>query len=466
MKKILSFILIFSLILGTTSLAGCNTRGITFPAVIRYTDGDHFIVEGLPENDINHTWAFQFSLDENISIIENGEKISATDLAAGDVIEITYAGFVLEISPAIIQGILKIERVSVYDENDEYYAAKMEAYVTEKTDAAILISDPWGFVGLVGTYELSTDDVENAAYIGAHDRIRISYTGKVTYPEGDKNGSFEHITSVEILEKAGEGTVYALSDGELHLGHATLSLAEITPIYHQGKRISISDIHLGDRVRFWYDGSILETYPASYTGITRIELLEAQITPQTGDFLAYIEEIDGMKITVRGDTENEDEYFHGRFTFTLTEDAPLHDAFYPKKLEFPLGVGDRIRIAWSGTIADLTPAIIDNVIFIQRLHAENPPSLGLHLVAGIITEIGEDTMTLRKDTHPPVEEYYEILLMDETKYLTDGTTEIQKSDLAVGDRVLVRYTAPVCNDPLSYLVATENVEKLPEVYVD
>ena len=56
--------------------------------------------------------------------------------------------------------------------------------------------------------------------------------------------------------------------------------------------------------------------------------------------------------------------------------------------------------------------------------------------------------------------------MDETKYLTDGTTEIQKSDLAVGDRVLVRYTAPVCNDPLSYLVATENVEKLPEVYVD
>ena len=90
MKKILSFILIFSLVLGITSLVGCNTRGITFPAVIRYTDGDHFIVEGLPENDINHTWAFQFSLDENISIIENGEKISATDLAVGDVIEITY----------------------------------------------------------------------------------------------------------------------------------------------------------------------------------------------------------------------------------------------------------------------------------------------------------------------------------------------------------------------------------------
>lgn len=466
MKKILSLILILALALTISSLVGCKTLGVTFPAVIRYAGGNHFIVEGLPENDINHMWAFQFSIDDTVPVKENGKKISAADLVAGDVIEITYTGSVLEISPAIIENIIAIERVSCYDKNDEFYPAVMEAYVTEKTDAAILISDPWGFVGLVGTYELPTDEVENALHIGAHDRIRISYTGKVTYPEGDKNGRFEHITSVEILEQAGEGIVYAVSEDGLHLGHATLSFSEDTPIYHDGKRISIADIHLGDRVRFWYDGSILETYPASYTGITRIELLEAQITPQTGDFLAYIEEIDGMKITVRGDTENEDEYFHGRFTFTLTEDTPLHDAFYPKKLEFPLGVGDRIRIVWSGTIADLTPAIIDNVIFIQRLHAENPPSLGMHIVTGIITEIGEDTMTLRKDTHPPVEEYYEIPLMDETKYLTDGTTEIQKSNLAVGDRVLVRYTAPVCDDPLSYLMITEIVEKLPEVYVD
>lgn len=466
MKKILSFILMLSLVLSISSLAGCKTRGITFPAVIRAADGSHFIVEGLPENDVNHMWAFQFSIDDTVPVKENGKRISAADLVAGDVIEITYTGSVLEISPAIIEDIIAIERVSCYNKNDEFYPAVMEAYVTEKTDAAILISDPWGFVGLVGTYELPTDEVENALHIGAHDRIRISYTGKVTCPEGDKNGRFEHITSVEILEQAGEGIVYAVSEDGLHLGHATLSFSEDTPIYHKGKRISISDIHLGDRIRFWYDGSILETYPASYTGITRIELLEAQITPQTGDFLAYIEEIDGMKITVRGDTANEDEYFHGRFTFSLGEDTPLHDAFYPQKLEFPLGMDDRIRIAWSGTIADLDPAIIDNVIFIQRLHAENPPPLGSHIVTGIITEIGEDTMTLRKDTHPPAEEYYEIPLMDETKYLTDGTAEIQKSDLAVGDRVLVRYTAPVCDDPLSYLMITEIVEKLPEVYVD
>lgn len=465
MKKILSFILILSLALTALTLAGCKTRGVTFPAVIRSADGSHFIVEGLSENDVNHTWAFQFSLDENISVTENGEKISAADLAAGDVIEITYTGSVLEISPTIIEDIIAIERVSVYDENDEYYAAKMEAYVTEKTDAAILISDPWGFVGLVGTYELSTDDVENAASIGAHDRIRISYTGKVTYPEGDKNGSFEHITSVEILEKAGEGTVYAVSDGELHLGHATLSLAEITPIYHQGKRITIFDIHLGDRIRFWYDGPIFETYPAGYTGITRIELLEEEITPNTNDFLAVIESIEGNKIVVKGTENNEDVYFHGRFTFTVTEDTAILDSLF-QKLEFPLGVGDTLHIALSGTIADLDPAIIDNVIFIQRLHAENPPSLGSHLVAGIITEIEEDTMTLRKDIHPPVEEYFEIPLMDETKYFADGITEIQKSDLAVGDHVLVRYTAPVCDDPLSYLMITEIVEKLPEIYVD
>ena len=369
MKKILSFILILSLIFGITSFVGCNTRGITFPAVIRYTDGNHFIVEGLPENDINHTWAFQFSLNENIPIKENGEKISAADLAVGDVIEVTYAGAVLEISPAIIQGILKIERVSDYDKTNEFYAATVVANVIEKTDSAILISDIEGFYfTLTGTYELPIDEVKNAFAIGVGDRIRISYMGEITPAKGDKNGSFEKISDVEILEVASEGIVFTVSNGYLHLGHAILSFPEDTPIYHDGKRISISDIHLGDRIRFWYDGTVINTYPASYAGITRIELLEEEITPKTGDFLAYIEEIDGMKITVRGDTANEDEYFHGRFTFTLTEDMPLYDEHHSQKSINSLAVGDHIRIVCSGTIADLDPAIIDHVIFIQQIY--------------------------------------------------------------------------------------------------
>ena len=212
MKKILSLILILALALTISSLVGCKTLGVTFPAVIRYAGGNHFIVEGLPENDINHMWAFQFSIDDTVPVKENGKKISATDLVAGDVIEITYTGSVLEISPAIIQNIIAIERVSTHDENALRYPAVMEAYVAEKTDAAILISETESlYVSFSGTYELPIDAVENASAISAHDRIRISYAGKVTHPKGDENGSFEHITSVEILEKAANGEVDPLS---------------------------------------------------------------------------------------------------------------------------------------------------------------------------------------------------------------------------------------------------------------
>ena len=50
------------------------------------------------------------------------------------------------------------------------------------------------------------------------------------------------------------------------------------------------------------------------------------------------------------------------------EDMPLYDEHHSQKSINSLAVGDHIRIVYSGTIADLDPAIIDHVIFIQQIY--------------------------------------------------------------------------------------------------
>ena len=123
MKKLLSVILMLSILILLLAASGCrdvyyfeSSITKTFPAIIRSISGNHIIVEGLPENDVNHTWQFQFSIDENVKVLENGKKISAELLEVGDMIEITYTGSVLEISPAIIQNVLRIERTATCEE--------------------------------------------------------------------------------------------------------------------------------------------------------------------------------------------------------------------------------------------------------------------------------------------------------------------------------------------------------------
>lgn len=456
MKKILSFLLIFTLLFTLTALVGCGSASTTFPAVIRYVGGDHFIVEGLPENDVNHTWAFQFSIDESVPIKEKRKTIDADDLEVGDVIEITYTGSVLEISPAIIENVVKLERTATRTELGDKYPATYNARVIDKDETRILVTDPTSrFVGLVGTYELPIDEVENAFHIGVHDYVNVSCTGEIVTPEGDAYGRFENITAVEITEHAGSGTVFEKKDGYIHVRHSTMNVAEDVPIYHKGKRISLSDIHIGDKIVYWYDGMSTLSYPGRLGNVYRIELLEEEISPSTSEFAAYIEEIDGKKITVKGDPQNTDPYFHERFTFTLTEDTPLYGGMYGK-LEFPLGVGDRIRIVWSGTTADLTPIVIDHVVMIHRWSAANPPQIGLHLLSGVLMETGKENWVIQ-----PIgsEELVEIPIMDETKFI-EGVETIERNAFSVGDLVMVRYEAPICDDPFSYLMITKNIEKL------
>ena len=112
MKKVLSVLLILALMAGSFllgRLTAPETHSQTFYARITQKSGDHLIVAGIPENDINHRWEFQFNLGADVPILWLGTELTLDDLDEGDLISITYTGPVMEISPAIIQDILKLQ---------------------------------------------------------------------------------------------------------------------------------------------------------------------------------------------------------------------------------------------------------------------------------------------------------------------------------------------------------------------
>ena len=112
MKKTVYILLVLALTAGTFFLGRVTapqTNSVTFYAVITQKSGDHLIVEGIPENDINHRWQFQFTVKEKVPIIWRGVELTVDDLNEGDLIAITYTGPVLEISPAIIQNVRQIQ---------------------------------------------------------------------------------------------------------------------------------------------------------------------------------------------------------------------------------------------------------------------------------------------------------------------------------------------------------------------
>ena len=112
MKKVVSILLILALMAGSFLLGrftAPETHSQTFYATITQKSGDHLIVEGIPENDINHRWQFQFTLEGNVPITWRGMELTMDDLDVGDLIAVTYTGSVLEISPAIIQNVLRIQ---------------------------------------------------------------------------------------------------------------------------------------------------------------------------------------------------------------------------------------------------------------------------------------------------------------------------------------------------------------------
>ena len=111
MKKLLACILVLALMTGAFflgRLTGPAAHSRTFYARITQKSQMHLIVEGIPENDVNHRGFFQLDVG-NAKLTWRYTDITVDDLDVGDLIAVTYTGPVLEISPAIIQNVLEIQ---------------------------------------------------------------------------------------------------------------------------------------------------------------------------------------------------------------------------------------------------------------------------------------------------------------------------------------------------------------------
>lgn len=73
------------------------------------------LVEGIPENDINHRGQFWVSLKEDdpkgIVLDESGNEIDIAQVSVGDSVAIVYNGPVLETNPRQIYGVVLIQVV-------------------------------------------------------------------------------------------------------------------------------------------------------------------------------------------------------------------------------------------------------------------------------------------------------------------------------------------------------------------
>lgn len=80
-----------------------------FHAEILERDGPAFLVNGLGCNDVNHRGGFTFSVKDDTPLLWRGTEITLDDLEAGGRIAVTYSGTVLEIYPAQLPDILRID---------------------------------------------------------------------------------------------------------------------------------------------------------------------------------------------------------------------------------------------------------------------------------------------------------------------------------------------------------------------
>ena len=81
----------------------------TFYAQVEEINGDRFLVEGLPVNNINYTGAFDFSATGETQLLWQGTKMELSDFDVGDTVSITFEGEVLETYPGQIPKVMKIE---------------------------------------------------------------------------------------------------------------------------------------------------------------------------------------------------------------------------------------------------------------------------------------------------------------------------------------------------------------------
>jgi len=85
------------------------SAGTTFYAVIEEIRENSILVQGLEINDINGRGAFELTVGDKTELIWRGVPITVKDLREGNTISVTYTGEVLEISPAQIRDVLRIQ---------------------------------------------------------------------------------------------------------------------------------------------------------------------------------------------------------------------------------------------------------------------------------------------------------------------------------------------------------------------
>ena len=85
------------------------TTGTTFYAVIEEIRENRLLVQGLEINDINGRGTFELAVGDKTELIWRGVPITLKDLRAGNTVSVTYTGEVLEISPAQVSDVLRIQ---------------------------------------------------------------------------------------------------------------------------------------------------------------------------------------------------------------------------------------------------------------------------------------------------------------------------------------------------------------------
>ncbi len=93
----------------SNQIINSSTDQCTFYAEIKDITDNILLVEGLSVNDINFRSEFIFSVTEETQMLWRGTKLELSDLDIGDNISITFDGDVLEIYPAQINNIFRIE---------------------------------------------------------------------------------------------------------------------------------------------------------------------------------------------------------------------------------------------------------------------------------------------------------------------------------------------------------------------
>ncbi len=81
----------------------------TFYAEITDIRNELFTVEGLDINDINYRGAFTFSVNEETSLVWRGTEMLMEEFDVGDIISVTFVGYVQESYPGHISDVVQVQ---------------------------------------------------------------------------------------------------------------------------------------------------------------------------------------------------------------------------------------------------------------------------------------------------------------------------------------------------------------------